>query len=513
MPADGRASIVNITSIEAHRAAPGFAIYSAMKAALVNLTKSLALELGDRRIRVNCIAPDVIPTPGIGGDVPVKTPLPVAGHVDDVAGAVDLPRVRPRSRFVTGTTIHVDGGNLAAGGWGRARRRQLGHGGRRRGAREVRRRARRAQPALPSRRDAGGRGARLRVGVAARASRLHAGDEPLAAPGRGPPAGPARRADLRRVRVPRLPRGRGPTRAARHARLQHRAAPSVHDGARRADRRHRCRTAASSSGSARRGSKRSGTRRSSTSRRVAGGSTRRSRSASGSSPRRRSRTTASSSRSTRSCSSRSRVQQPWPPILVGGESKAALRRAARLGDGWIGMAHTFESAAAQIERAARRCSPSTGGERRAVPDRARRSGRDRVDDVRRWEDVGVTRMIVSPWRRSPEAVEADAAIRRHGGAARMTNSPTTRDRRRGRDFAAALLGLCRRRSVRQRFDRRRAAASGLHSATVPTEYRPRRGRRRCQSARRHRAAGAGTDASGFAFSLHVRGTDRSGGPI
>jgi 3-oxoacyl-[acyl-carrier protein] reductase len=59
MPNDGRASIVNITSIEAHRAAPGFAVYSAMKAALANLTKTLALELGGRRIRVNCIAPDV----------------------------------------------------------------------------------------------------------------------------------------------------------------------------------------------------------------------------------------------------------------------------------------------------------------------------------------------------------------------------------------------------------------------------------------------------------------------
>jgi len=120
MPADGRASIINITSIEAHRAAPGFAIYSAMKAALVSLTKSLALELGDRRIRVNCIAPDVIPTPGIGGDVGVKTPLPVAGHADDVAGAVVF-LASDLGRFVTGTTIHVDGGNLAAGGWGRAR--------------------------------------------------------------------------------------------------------------------------------------------------------------------------------------------------------------------------------------------------------------------------------------------------------------------------------------------------------------------------------------------------------
>ena len=44
------------------------------------------------------------------------------------------------------------------------------------------------------------------------------------------------------------------------------------------------------------------------------------------------------------------VQRPWPPILVGGESDAALRRAAHAGDGWIGMSHTFESAAVSIER-------------------------------------------------------------------------------------------------------------------------------------------------------------------
>jgi 3-oxoacyl-[acyl-carrier protein] reductase len=118
MPTDGRASIINITSIEAHRAAPGFAVYSAMKAALVNLTKTLALELGDQSIRVNCIAPDVIPTPGIG-DVPVHTPLPYAGHVDDVAGAA-VYLASDWARFITGTTIHVDGGNLAAGGWRRS---------------------------------------------------------------------------------------------------------------------------------------------------------------------------------------------------------------------------------------------------------------------------------------------------------------------------------------------------------------------------------------------------------
>jgi 3-oxoacyl-[acyl-carrier protein] reductase len=112
-------SIVNLTSIEAHRAAPGYAVYSAMKAAVAKLTKTLALELGDRMIRVNCIAPDVIPTPGIGVDLPMNTPLAARGHVDDVAAAA-VYLAGDMSRFVTGSTIHVDGGNLAAGGWRRA---------------------------------------------------------------------------------------------------------------------------------------------------------------------------------------------------------------------------------------------------------------------------------------------------------------------------------------------------------------------------------------------------------
>ncbi len=115
MPAGG--SIINITSIEAHRAGPGYAVYAAMKAAVANLTKSLALELGARHIRVNCIAPDVIPTPGIGNPT-VKTPLPYAGHVDDVAGAAVF-LASDLSRFVTGATVHVDGGNRAAAGWRR----------------------------------------------------------------------------------------------------------------------------------------------------------------------------------------------------------------------------------------------------------------------------------------------------------------------------------------------------------------------------------------------------------
>jgi probable F420-dependent oxidoreductase len=97
-------------------------------------------------------------------------------------------------------------------------------------------------------------------------------------------------------------------------------------------------------------------------------------------------------------------QTPWPPMLVGGESKAALRRAARLGDGWIGMAHTLESAAVQIG-ILRDLLAESG--RESVPFQFVLGGPvATLDDVRRWEDVGVTRMIVSPWRRSPEAVEA-----------------------------------------------------------------------------------------------------------
>ncbi|MBA3654817.1 MAG: SDR family oxidoreductase [Actinobacteria bacterium] len=102
-------SIINITSIEAHRAGPRFAIYSAMKAVVANLTKSLAVEFDDRSIRVDAIAPDAVATPGIGaGHWP--------GRPDDVAGAAVF-LASDLSRFVTGTTIHVDGGNWAAGGW------------------------------------------------------------------------------------------------------------------------------------------------------------------------------------------------------------------------------------------------------------------------------------------------------------------------------------------------------------------------------------------------------------
>jgi 3-oxoacyl-[acyl-carrier protein] reductase len=128
MPDGG--AIVNLTSIEAHQAAPGFAVYGAMKAALAHLTRTLALELASRRIRVNAVAPDAIPTGGdrdvraemLGGgseyEPAVVPPLGFMGDAEDAA-AVVLFLASDLSRFVTGTTIHVDGGNWAAGGWRR----------------------------------------------------------------------------------------------------------------------------------------------------------------------------------------------------------------------------------------------------------------------------------------------------------------------------------------------------------------------------------------------------------
>jgi 3-oxoacyl-[acyl-carrier protein] reductase len=127
MPETGGA-IVNVTSIEAHQAAPGFAVYAAMKAAVANLTSSLALELAERGIRVNAIAPDAIGTDGdddartqmLAGsprfDPAVRPPIGRRGSADEAARVV-LFLASELSAFVTGTTIHVDGGAHAAGGW------------------------------------------------------------------------------------------------------------------------------------------------------------------------------------------------------------------------------------------------------------------------------------------------------------------------------------------------------------------------------------------------------------
>ena len=98
------------------------------------------------------------------------------------------------------------------------------------------------------------------------------------------------------------------------------------------------------------------------------------------------------------------LQSPWPPILVGGESEAALRRATRWGDGWIGMSHTVESAAGQIERL-RQLRVDAGNRWDGFQICLGASVTSRVE-VAQWEALGVSRLIVSPWRRSPDAVEA-----------------------------------------------------------------------------------------------------------
>ena len=124
MPDGG--SIVNVTSIEAHRAAPGFGVYAAMKAAVTSLTKTLALELAPRRIRVNAIAPDAIRTPGDSGlaefatqgdplSYGTKVPLDW-GDADDCAGAV-VYLASNLAKWITGTVLHVDGGAHASSGW------------------------------------------------------------------------------------------------------------------------------------------------------------------------------------------------------------------------------------------------------------------------------------------------------------------------------------------------------------------------------------------------------------
>lgn len=119
-------SIINVTSIEAHRGIPYCSVYAAAKWAVTGFTKSLALELGPEGIRVNDIAPETTDTPQLALDYMIPPanraheerwiPLGRFGQPADCAGAA-LYLASPLASWVTGTTLHVDGGALAASGW------------------------------------------------------------------------------------------------------------------------------------------------------------------------------------------------------------------------------------------------------------------------------------------------------------------------------------------------------------------------------------------------------------
>ena len=122
--ADTGGSIINVTSIEGVRAAPGYAAYAAAKAGVINFTKTAALELAPHGIRVNALAPDITMTEGMRQVAPpgaeerfgLTVPLGRAGHVDEMAGAAVF-LAGALSSYVTGQTIHVDGGTQASSGW------------------------------------------------------------------------------------------------------------------------------------------------------------------------------------------------------------------------------------------------------------------------------------------------------------------------------------------------------------------------------------------------------------
>ena len=108
--------IINVTSVVGHAGNPGQANYCASKAGVSGMTRSLARELGSRNITVNCVAPGFIDTDmtkalddkqkeGLVGSIPLGR----LGTPADIAAAVVF-LASPGAAYVTGSTIHVNGG-------------------------------------------------------------------------------------------------------------------------------------------------------------------------------------------------------------------------------------------------------------------------------------------------------------------------------------------------------------------------------------------------------------------
>ncbi len=114
-------SIINISSQMGHVGAPKRAVYCMTKHAIEGLTKSMAVELAEKRIRVNTVAPTVVETsmtapffrdPAYREAAMAMIPMKMIAQPDDVAAAV-VYLASPAARLVTGTSIRVDGGATA----------------------------------------------------------------------------------------------------------------------------------------------------------------------------------------------------------------------------------------------------------------------------------------------------------------------------------------------------------------------------------------------------------------
>lgn len=125
-------AIVNVSSVEGLRGYPEDPVYAAFKAAVIQFTRSLAVQVGGHGVRVNAIAPDVTESLQVPysqwlsaeeqAQWPQWVPVGRMGVPEDQADVI-LFLASDLSAFVTGHTIPTDGGTGAAGGWFRSTRR------------------------------------------------------------------------------------------------------------------------------------------------------------------------------------------------------------------------------------------------------------------------------------------------------------------------------------------------------------------------------------------------------